>query len=186
MRIATDHQLDKTNHIGYTLEPSAVASDQGDAAGGTGWRCDRPPERPACRASGGTSPLLSSTKPAPACHPRATRGPADNQASAPTGIASRPRSKGPGPIGPRASSDGEDEGPRGMRTPHTSACHEARGHAGRFSRQPRERCVRKSYSRASTRRSSPLPSFTGEGWVSVFFYVRRSQGLYRRRTRRTR
>ena len=126
--------------------------------------------------------------------------PAENQASAPMGSHRFPRCKGR--FGSesflRHQATGNDEGPRGRRTPHTSACHEARGHAGRFSRQRRERCARTSYStirapakagalgstpapdrqRSSLRRSTGLPSMAHKRSCE-----RRSSGFQARRLR---
>ena len=47
--------------------------------------CDPPSERPARWHPEGCPCIDTSTRPAPACHPRATRGPAENQVSATAG-----------------------------------------------------------------------------------------------------
>ena len=127
---ASCYRLDKTNRIGYTpsrsTTPPITARCERDGTA-PGPRCRRPSERPArwhpegcpCIERQPGQHLLAAS--------RATRRPAHNQVSAPTGIASRPRSKGRRPSHPAqahpASGDGEDEGPRGIRYPRTpSAC----------------------------------------------------------------
>ena len=101
-----------------------------------GPRCRRPSERPARWHPEGCPRSIRQPGQHLLAASRATRRPADNQVSAPMGSHRFPRCKGR--FGSqsflRYQATGDDEGPRGRRTPQTLRLHEAREGAGRFSR----------------------------------------------------
>ena len=105
--------------------------------------CDPPSERPARWHPEGCPCIDTSTRPAPACHPRATRGPAHNQVSATAG--SPPPARWSSFYGHRRKRQaGPERGRPQARKPSACTRHARAPVASLDMPQPRDRCVRKS------------------------------------------